>query len=228
MARFDRRLISQAVTNILKNATEGIAAVPAGERGQGIVSLDAYEEAERVVVDVTDNGIGFPAEKRNRLLEPYMTTREGGTGLGLPIVGKILEDHGGGIELLDSPAVAAGGRGARVRLWFPRQEKQSEKQGEKPGGIAAEAGRDKHGRTISMSSDILIIDDEADIRDLVAGILEDEGYKTRKAGGSDEALAEIAKRRPQMIFLDIWLQGSKLDGLQLLDIIHADHPMCRW
>ncbi len=75
-----------------------------------------------------------------------------------------------------------------------------------------------------MSSDILIIDDEADIRDLVAGILEDEGYKTRKAGSSDEGLAEVAKRRPQMIFLDIWLQGSKLDGLQILDIIHADHP----
>jgi two-component system, NtrC family, nitrogen regulation response regulator NtrX len=75
-----------------------------------------------------------------------------------------------------------------------------------------------------MSSDILIIDDEADIRDLVAGILEDEGYKTRKAGSSDEALAEVAKRRPQMIFLDIWLQGSKMDGLQMLDVIHADHP----
>jgi two-component system, NtrC family, nitrogen regulation response regulator NtrX len=75
-----------------------------------------------------------------------------------------------------------------------------------------------------MSSDILIIDDEADIRDLVAGILEDEGYKTRKAGSSDDAIAEVQKRRPQLIFLDIWLQGSKLDGLQILDIIHADHP----
>ena len=75
-----------------------------------------------------------------------------------------------------------------------------------------------------MSSDILVVDDEVDIRDLVAGILEDEGYRTRKAGSADEALAEVAKRRPQLIFLDIWLQGSKLDGLQLLDIIHADHP----
>jgi two-component system, NtrC family, nitrogen regulation response regulator NtrX len=63
-----------------------------------------------------------------------------------------------------------------------------------------------------------------DIRELVAGILEDEGYKTRKAGSSDEALAEVQKRRPQLIFLDIWLQGSKLDGLQLLDLIHADNP----
>ncbi len=75
-----------------------------------------------------------------------------------------------------------------------------------------------------MSSDILIIDDEADIRELVAGILQDEGYRTRTAGGADEAISEIQKRRPQLIFLDIWLQGSRLDGLQLLDIIKQMHP----
>ena len=75
-----------------------------------------------------------------------------------------------------------------------------------------------------MSSDILIIDDEADIRELVAGILQDEGYRTRTAGGADEAIAEIQKRRPQLIFLDIWLQGSRLDGLQLLDIVKQMHP----
>ena len=75
-----------------------------------------------------------------------------------------------------------------------------------------------------MSSDILIIDDEADIRELVAGILQDEGYRTRTAGGADEAIAEIQKRRPQLIFLDIWLQGSRLDGLQLLEIIKQMHP----
>jgi two-component system nitrogen regulation response regulator NtrX len=75
-----------------------------------------------------------------------------------------------------------------------------------------------------MTSDILVVDDEADIRDLVAGILEDEGFRARKAGGADEALAEVQKRRPQLIFLDIWLQGSRLDGLQLLDLIHAEHP----
>ena len=68
-----------------------------------------------------------------------------------------------------------------------------------------------------MSADILIVDDETDIRDLVAGILEDEGYATRTARNSDEALAQIVSRRPSLVFLDIWLQGSKLDGLQLLD-----------
>jgi two-component system nitrogen regulation response regulator NtrX len=74
-----------------------------------------------------------------------------------------------------------------------------------------------------MASDILIVDDEADIRDLVAGILDDEGFTTRTARDSDSALAEIANRRPSLVFLDIWLQGSKLDGLQLLEYIKRDH-----
>jgi two-component system nitrogen regulation response regulator NtrX len=74
-----------------------------------------------------------------------------------------------------------------------------------------------------MVSDILIVDDEADIRELVAGILEDEGYGTRTARDSDEALNAINARRPSLVFLDIWLQGSKLDGLQLLSQIKGEH-----
>jgi two-component system nitrogen regulation response regulator NtrX len=70
-----------------------------------------------------------------------------------------------------------------------------------------------------MAADILIVDDEADIRELVSGILEDEGHNARSAADSDGALAEIAQRRPSLIFLDIWLQGSRLDGLALLDEI---------
>ena len=65
-----------------------------------------------------DNGIGLPKENRNRLLEPYVTTREKGTGLGLAIVGRILEEHGGGIELHDAPEKSPGARGAWVRLRF--------------------------------------------------------------------------------------------------------------
>ncbi len=75
-----------------------------------------------------------------------------------------------------------------------------------------------------MAADILIIDDEADIRGIIAGILEDEGYETRLAHNSDAALAEIAQRRPSLIILDIWLMGSKLDGLDLLNIIKEKHP----
>jgi two-component system, NtrC family, nitrogen regulation response regulator NtrX len=75
-----------------------------------------------------------------------------------------------------------------------------------------------------MASDILIVDDEADIRELVAGILDDEGFSTRTARDSDTALAEVSNRRPHLVFLDIWLQGSKLDGLQLLEQIKKDNP----
>jgi two-component system nitrogen regulation response regulator NtrX len=75
-----------------------------------------------------------------------------------------------------------------------------------------------------MASDILIIDDEMDIRELVAGILQDEGFETRTARDSDTALNAISTRRPNLLFLDIWLQGSKLDGLQLLDSVKEQNP----
>ena len=76
-----------------------------------------------------------------------------------------------------------------------------------------------------MASDILIVDDEADIREIVSGILADEGHGTRAAKNSEEALAAIAARRPTLVFLDIWLQGSRLDGMQLLKIIKEQNPM---
>jgi two-component system, NtrC family, nitrogen regulation response regulator NtrX len=75
-----------------------------------------------------------------------------------------------------------------------------------------------------MASDILVVDDEEDIRELVAGILSDEGHETRTAHDSDSALAAIAGRVPRLVFLDIWLQGSRLDGLALLDEIKTQHP----
>jgi DNA-binding NtrC family response regulator len=75
-----------------------------------------------------------------------------------------------------------------------------------------------------MASDILIVDDEADICELVSGLLQDEGYTTRTARDSDSALAAVASRRPNLVFLDIWLQGSRLDGLQLLDAMKGQHP----
>jgi two-component system nitrogen regulation sensor histidine kinase NtrY len=117
-ARFDRRLLSRALTNVVKNATEGIAARADLAPGQGRVIVTLQQAPDGLVsIEVIDNGKGFPAENRQRLLEPYMTTRSEGTGLGLPIVAKILEDHGGGIELLDAMPVT-GERGARLRLFF--------------------------------------------------------------------------------------------------------------
>ena len=75
-----------------------------------------------------------------------------------------------------------------------------------------------------MAADILIVDDETDIRELVAGILQDEGHRTRLARDSDEALRAIEERRPHLVILDIWLQGSRLDGLEVLSVIKRTYP----
>ena len=121
LGRFDQRLLLQAFANIVKNAAEAVEAVPDEVRGdeRGVVEVAVTRDGDSVTVAVIDNGIGLPSENRHRLLEPYVTTREKGTGLGLAIVRKILEDHGGRIELIDAPAVAHGGRGAMVRMTLP-------------------------------------------------------------------------------------------------------------
>src|ERR1700716_2348279 len=117
-AQFDRRLISQALTNIIKNATEAIEQVPPEELGKGRIDVIAARENDDILIDVIDNGIGLPKVSRARLLEPYVTTREKGTGLGLAIVGRVLEDHGGRIELNDAADIRPGARGAWMRLRF--------------------------------------------------------------------------------------------------------------
>jgi two-component system nitrogen regulation sensor histidine kinase NtrY len=135
-ARFDRRLISQALTNIVKNAAEAISAMPADQIGKGRIVVSASREGDNIVIDVIDNGLGLPKENRNRLLEPYVTTREKGTGLGLAIVGRILEEHGGGIELRDAAERISGQRGAWMRMRFSNEttatsEGQNQTSGQK-------------------------------------------------------------------------------------------------
>ncbi|MFL6803320.1 MAG: ATP-binding protein [Xanthobacteraceae bacterium] len=141
-ARFDRRLISQALTNIIKNAAEAISGGASTERGR--IQVRAGRDGSDIVIDVIDNGPGLPKENRNRLLEPYVTTREKGTGLGLAIVGKSLEEHGGKLELFDAPNVANGGRGAWMRLRFAAAEIMSgeylESEGTKDNSKAPGAG----------------------------------------------------------------------------------------
>lgn len=119
---FDARMLGQAVGNLIKNAVEAIEAVPAEERRGGKVLVrSTYDEGQdSFVVDVIDNGRGLPVENRHRILEPYMTMREKGTGLGLAIVKKIIEEHGGQLELHDAPAEFDHGRGAMIRIILPR------------------------------------------------------------------------------------------------------------
>lgn len=136
-AVFDARLIGQALTNVVKNATEAVSAREGEDAPKGTVKVrlsgEGPDQSGRIVIDVIDNGVGLPEENRSRLLEPYMTTREKGTGLGLAIVRKILEDHGGGIELLDAPKNDPSDTGTLVRLTLaakaeiePEPEQQQE------------------------------------------------------------------------------------------------------
>src|SRR5690606_35855817 len=101
LGTFDSRMLGQAFGNVIKNASEAIDAVPKEERGEGHILVRAYKSNGHLTVDIIDNGKGLPGDDRQKLLEPYMTTREKGTGLGLAIVRKIVEEHGGYLELHD-------------------------------------------------------------------------------------------------------------------------------
>ena len=116
---FDTRLLSQAFGNVIKNASEAMEGVEREDGSSGVIMIRAVREGDIIRVDVIDNGKGLPREHRQRLLEPYMTTRDKGTGLGLAIVKKIVEDHGGRLELHDAPQEFHGGRGAMVTIILP-------------------------------------------------------------------------------------------------------------
>jgi len=148
-AQFDRRLISQALTNIIKNATEAIEQVPPGELGKGRIDVIAACENDDIVIDVIDNGIGLPKVSRSRLLEPYVTTRAKGTGLGLAIVGRVLEDHGGRIELKDASDFRPGQRGAWMRLRFAVTGQAPKADGKEP----APEKKEQDGQTKAPSSE---------------------------------------------------------------------------
>ena len=112
----DGRMIGQALTNVLKNAAEAVDARRAKTpRMKGRIKARLVVEDAAVSIEVEDNGVGLPAKDRDRLTEPYVTTREKGTGLGLAIVKRILEDHGGELELAD----ARSGQGALAILRLP-------------------------------------------------------------------------------------------------------------
>ncbi len=121
----DERLIGQTLLNLLKNAAESIQGrrQKDGEPKEGLVILRLRDLDYGVQFEVADNGLGFPAHDRRRLIEPYVTTRTKGSGLGLAIVARVVEDHGGLIELDDAPGLQTGmpGQGAVVRFVLPKR-----------------------------------------------------------------------------------------------------------
>ncbi len=133
LAECDARLAGQAIANILKNAAESVSARMEADGGKAAGSIAVSVRADHgfAVVEAVDDGLGWPSADKSRLTEPYMTTREKGTGLGLAIVRRVMEDHGGRLELDDPPAKT----GAVVRLAFPLlepEETQAEAAADSP------------------------------------------------------------------------------------------------
>jgi two-component system nitrogen regulation sensor histidine kinase NtrY len=141
IALCDRRLLTQAVTNLVKNASEAVDAYmngngSGGEKGRIVIRLRSLDQ--RFVIGVIDNGCGLPKENRHRLVEPYVTTRQKGTGLGLAIVQRITEQHGGVLELDDAPPDEGYAHGAWIRMSIPvlhaADGVEAEIDGAKPNG----------------------------------------------------------------------------------------------
>jgi two-component system nitrogen regulation sensor histidine kinase NtrY len=118
----DGRMVGQALTNVLKNAAEAVAARRAKDASEpGRITAELVLDEKHLAMVIEDNGVGLPAKDRDRLTEPYVTTREKGTGLGLAIVKRIMEEHGGALIMQDAPGHA----GAQVVLQFPRSSRPS-------------------------------------------------------------------------------------------------------
>jgi two-component system nitrogen regulation sensor histidine kinase NtrY len=132
----DDRQTAQALTNLLQNAADSLnARLARTPEPPGEIKVRVEERDDAIVVSIEDNGLGLPSENRERLTEPYVTTRAEGTGLGLAIVKKIMEDHGGRLELADGKL-----SGARVTLIFPKSESNTASEGIEPepeSGVAA-------------------------------------------------------------------------------------------
>lgn len=153
---FDRRLINQAVTNLVKNASEAIEtarenAEETNAEYKGEITAKLTTKDGNIIIDVIDNGCGLPKNNRNRLTEPYMTTRAKGTGLGLAIVQRITEQHGGSLRLADAPRNKTRKSGARISLILPltalnrktdQENKKDRLQGE--GDQTREVNEDKN------------------------------------------------------------------------------------
>jgi len=135
MTMSDQRLLTQAVTNLVKNASEAIDTAVEADKdraGTGQITAKVGAKTDHAYITVIDNGCGLPKENRERLVEPYMTTRVKGTGLGLAIVHRITEQHGGKLLLTDAPKRNGKIEGASVRMDLPIMGREELEEGDEP------------------------------------------------------------------------------------------------
>ena len=152
VAQCDGRLVNQALTNLVKNATEAIAPLlesddkPDGYAGRIDIVLSVRDD--EATIKVIDNGCGLPKKNRRRLVEPYMTTRAKGTGIGLAVVQKVAEQHGGRLRLEDAPEAFDGRRGACIRMRLPLKSSQPADRADGGQAAAGKGGKTDTGETI--------------------------------------------------------------------------------
>ncbi len=198
--------LREAITNLVFNAVD---ALPDG----GTILLGALQEADRVLVTVTDSGIGIPAEAMAHVFEPFFTTKgERGTGLGLAIVYGIVERHQGTVSISSPP-----GRGTTVTLALPS-------------GSVAPAQPPKRPETATPTGlRVLVVDDEPAITRMVAMMLGPYGHDVTIASSGEEALASIATSGASfdLILSDLGL-GAGINGWELLDRVRECAPVSRF
>lgn len=182
----DATQLRQVIHNLLRNAEDALEGL-----GDARIQITTAPAGRFARLLISDNGPGFPVELLSRIFEPYVTTKARGTGLGLPIVKKIVEEHMGIIEIGNAPE-----GGARIDIRLPLVKEEEAKM-----------------------AIILVVDDEVGIRELLSEILIDEGYDVRLAENAGAARRIRNELRPDLVLLDIWMPD--MDGISLLKEWHA-------
>jgi CheY-like chemotaxis protein len=202
----DPTQIEQVIVNLAVNARD---AMPHG----GALTIETSnvdtDEATWVELRLTDTGVGMTDDERRQLFEPFYTTKDGGTGLGLATVYGIVEQSGGMIEVDSAP-----GMGSSFRIWLPRVEAEADREVPAPSEPAPAAGTET----------ILLVEDEGVVRELVAEILETSGYSVLQAADGPSAL-ELLRRHSgsvDLLVTDVVMPG--MSGPEVAQAVSAMRP----
>ncbi|MGI9478465.1 MAG: ATP-binding protein [Hyphomicrobiaceae bacterium] len=204
--RADADQITQVIINLIINADHAISNAGIGDRIEVVTSL--VKEGRFVQIDVSDNGPGIPKDMRQRVFEPFFTTKDvgDGTGIGLALCHRIIHSHGGQIWLDDDHAV-----GARFRMRLPVGDVMQD---------MADAVAEPESKT--RSKRVLVVDDEADVAELIAEILDKDGFAVDIAKTGRDALKYLQGAHYDLVLSD--LNMPEMDGAGLLDALSAQFP----